>query len=103
MAASAGDGNYNPATGSGGIVIAPASLTVTADDKSKVAGEVHPVLTASYSGFVHGEVLATSGVTGAPALSTTATISSPAGTYPITIGTGTLAALNTRSRSCRAP
>src|SRR4029450_8093307 len=43
-------------------------------------------------GFVGGETLATSGVTGAPALSTTST--NVAGTYPITAAQGTLSATN---------
>ena len=41
-----------------------------------------------------GENLATSGITGAPALSTPATASSAAGTYPIHVTAGTLTAAN---------
>ena len=67
---------------------------MTADNQTKVSGDPLPALTASYSGFVNGENLATSGVTGAPALATTATPASPAGTYPITVAAGTLAATN---------
>src|SRR6185369_945579 len=72
--------------------ITQAGLTVTADDKSRTAGQSNPTLTASYSGFVGGETLATSGVTGTPALSTTTT--NLAGTYPITVALGTLSAAN---------
>ena len=67
------------ATGAGGISAAP--LTITADSKSRIYGVANPVLTPSYSGFVNGEdatILST-----LPILSTTATVSSPAGTYPI--------------------
>src|SRR4030095_7207212 len=46
----------------------------------------------SYAGFVGGETLATSGVTGSPALSTTTT--NVVGTYPITAALGTLSAAN---------
>jgi hypothetical protein len=38
--------------------IAKAPLTVTADDKSKAYGAVLPVLTASYSGFVYNDTVA---------------------------------------------
>src|SRR5207249_1171980 len=48
--------------------------------------------TATISGFVNGDTAAV--VSGSPALTTTATSSSPAGTYPIIAGIGTLAAAN---------
>jgi len=72
--------------------ITPATLTVSADDKSKAYGLPNPPLTFSYIGFVNGEgagVLA-----GAPSLSTSATTSSPPGQYEITVGVGTLSAAN---------
>src|SRR5262249_14966803 len=47
---------------------------------------------ATYTNFVGGETLATSGVTGSPAMSTTTT--NVVGTYPITISAGTLSAGN---------
>src|SRR5206468_10314040 len=72
--------------------ITQAGLTVTADNKSRAAGQANPTLTASYAGFVGGETLSTSGVTGSPALSTTTT--NVAGTYPIAIAQGTLSAAN---------
>jgi hypothetical protein len=46
--------------------ITQAGLTVTADNKTRTAGQANPTLTASYAGFVGGETLPTSGVTGAP-------------------------------------
>jgi hypothetical protein len=67
---------------------------VTADNKTKVLNAVNPPLTANYVGFKNGETLATSGVTGAPNLSTTATITSPVATYTITASLGTLTAAN---------
>ncbi|MFO0900288.1 MAG: MBG domain-containing protein [Pirellulales bacterium] len=70
-----------------------ATLLVTADDQSREYGEANPALTATITGFKNSEVLATSGVTGAPNLSTAADPSSPVGDYPITAG-GTLAASN---------
>jgi hypothetical protein len=60
----------------------------------KVYGDASPTLSASYSGFKNGETVATSGVTGSPALSTAATASSPVGGFAITAAPGTLAATN---------
>jgi len=66
------------------------TLTVTADSKSRPFGVANPAFTAVISGFVNGQTLPTSGVTGSPACTTTATLVSPAGTYPITCSIGTL-------------
>ncbi len=73
------------------LLVSAPTLTVTADDKSVNLGDPLPLLTASYSGFVNGDTLTTSDVTGSPVLTTTATASSPAGDYPIMITQGTLA------------
>jgi len=74
--------------------IIPATLTVTADNLSRTSGTANPPLTANYSGFVNGETLATSDVTGNPSLVTGATTNSAAGSYPIITGAGTLASVN---------
>jgi len=66
-------------------------LTVRADNKTKVVNAANPTLTATIMGFVSGETAATA-VTGAAELSTTAVQGSAVGSYPITVGTGTLAA-----------
>ncbi len=97
----AGDANWNAAPqvtqsfAVAAIIVTPPvglpTLTVTADPKSRPFGQANPQLTATISGFVNGQTLATSGVTGSPACATTATIASPAGTYPITCSIGTLA------------
>ena len=65
------------------ISVAPALLTVAADNKTKVYGSANPMLTATISGLVNND--SESVVTGL-ALSTTATISSPPSSspYPIT-------------------
>ena len=55
-------------------------------------GAANPTLTASFSGFVNGDTAAV--LSGAPILSTTATTSSPASVYPITVSQGPLAAAN---------
>jgi hypothetical protein len=84
--------NYTLTQPTASASITKAGLTVTADNKARAAGDPNPTLTASYSGFVGGETLPTSGVTGTPALSTTTT--NVAGTYPITIAQGTLSTGN---------
>jgi len=67
---------------------------VTADNKSRPYGDTNPTLTASFTGFKFSQSLATGGVTGAPALATPATQSSPIGPYAITAALGTLASGN---------
>jgi hypothetical protein len=87
-------GNYNNTNGTAAIIITKATLTVTAENKSRQYGDPNPSLTANFTGFKLAESLATSGVTGAPALATTATPSSPIGPYAITAGPGSLASGN---------
>ena len=65
---------------------------MTANDASSTFGAALPLLDATISGFVAGDTPAV--VTGTPALSTPATSASSAGTYPINVGIGTLAAAN---------
>ena len=74
--------------------MAKAPLTVTADPKTKVQGSANPPLTATITGYVLGQNPATSGVTGAPDCTTTATTGSPTANYPITCTIGTLASAN---------
>src|SRR5262249_51201195 len=65
------------------IVVTPAPLTITADDKSKVYGATVPSLTFAANGFVNGDTL--DSLTAQPTVSTTATPASPVGTYPIAV------------------
>jgi hypothetical protein len=76
----------------GTLVIARALLTATTNNGTMVVGSAVPALTASYNGFVPGDSAAV--LSGSPVLSTTATSSSPAALYPITIAQGTLSAAN---------
>lgn len=76
----------------GELTVTPATLTVTANDLSKAAGAPLPTLTYKVSGFTNGDT--TSVVSGKASCSTTATASSPPGTYPITCTKGSLAASN---------
>ncbi|MGD0733082.1 MAG: protease pro-enzyme activation domain-containing protein, partial [Terracidiphilus sp.] len=74
------------------ITVNKAPLTVTANNANITLGAAIPAFTASYSGFVNGD--GTGVLSGAPSLTTTATNSSPAGTYPIVAALGTLSAAN---------
>ena len=65
------------------IEIAPATLTITADAKTRAYGAANPTLTYSVSGLVNGDT-AEAVLTGT--LATTATVSSPAGSYDIAQG-----------------
>jgi MBG domain (YGX type) len=67
-------------------------LTVTANNASMAVGASVPAFSASYSGFVNADTAAV--LTGSPSETTTATSSSPAGLYPITVGQGTLSVTN---------
>ena len=86
--------NYNLTFVDGALTINKAHLTVTANNASKTYGDTNPALSATVSGFVNGETLGTSGVSGAGAASTTATALTGAGTVTITPSLGTLAASN---------
>jgi uncharacterized protein (TIGR03437 family) len=74
------------------LTVNKAMLTVTANNASSTAGSALPTFTASFTGFVNGDTAAV--VSGAPSLTTTATSSSGAGTYPIVTALGTLSAAN---------
>jgi hypothetical protein len=74
------------------FTVAPATLTVTAQNASMAQGSTLPTFSANVAGFVNGDSATV--VSGAPALTTTATSSSPLGTYPIVPAQGSLAATN---------
>ena len=65
------------------VTITPAPLKVIADDKDRLIGTPNPALTVTYEGFVAGESAATLDVQ--PTGTTSAVITSPAGTYPIVV------------------
>jgi gliding motility-associated-like protein len=64
-------------------LVTPAPLTITADNKSKIFGQVNPAFTVTYSGFVNGDGPAQ--LTTQPVVTTTAATISPVGQYPITV------------------
>lgn len=74
--------NYNITYLPNDVVINKIKLTITADNKSRVAGNKNPPLTATYSGFVNNDGVAQLSVL--PLIKTSATILSDIGQYPIT-------------------
>jgi len=74
--------NYTVSYVAGSLSVTPATLTITADNKSKVYGQTNPALTAAYSGFINGDNA--SNLTTQPTLTTTATTNSSVGNYAIT-------------------
>ncbi len=77
------------------FTVAQAPLTVTANPASKVYGSPNPAFSATITGFVNGDTAQTPGaISGTPGFSTTATTTSPQGTYPIVPSLGTLTSAN---------
>jgi hypothetical protein len=70
--------------------VTQAMLTVTANNASSTYGGAIPALTYTVTGFVNSDNQSI--LSGTPALSTTGTSHSAAGSYPITISQGTLRA-----------
>uniref|UniRef100_UPI001A95BCA1 MBG domain-containing protein n=1 Tax=Desertivirga brevis TaxID=2810310 RepID=UPI001A95BCA1 len=71
--------NYELTFKKGTLTIGKKALTVTAEDKSKVYGEINPALTVKYDGLVNNETA----LSPAPTVTTAATKESGAGTYDI--------------------
>jgi hypothetical protein len=91
---SVSDADGNVGVTSFTIDVTKAPLTVTANDQSRLFGAANPSLTATLSGFVLGQSLATSDVTGSASCTTTAATFSPPGDYPITCTAGGLSSTN---------
>jgi hypothetical protein len=72
------------------FTIIQAPLTVTANNASRDYGQANPSFSAVLRGFVNGQDLPTSDVTGSADCTTTAGLSSAPGPYPITCTTGSL-------------
>ncbi|HXD72586.1 MAG TPA: MBG domain-containing protein, partial [Vicinamibacterales bacterium] len=79
--------NYTITFAGGTLTVGRAALTITANDASKTYGGPVPVLSASGSGFVNGDTLAS--LATPPVLSTIATSASPVGAYPISVAGAT--------------
>ncbi|RYY66261.1 MAG: T9SS type A sorting domain-containing protein, partial [Chitinophagaceae bacterium] len=88
-ATQASDGFYPAADVTHTLTVNKAPLTIKATDLTRPEGDPNPTLTVSYTGFVNGEnesVLLTPHVA-----TTTATLTSAPGTYPITVSGATAA------------
>ncbi|MEP7265771.1 MAG: MBG domain-containing protein, partial [Bacteroidota bacterium] len=77
--------NFDITYGVGKLTITPATLTITADNKSRQYGSANPPLTIIYSGFQYADDV--NSIT-PPTISTTATITSPVGGYAIELTGG---------------
>jgi sugar lactone lactonase YvrE len=85
--------NYSFSLQNGQITVNKAVLTVTPKNQSMIYGGAFPALSYALVGLMNGDSQA-SATTGAPAITTTASASSPVGTYSIGSTQGTLAASN---------
>ncbi len=72
--------NYSIAYTGADFTISPASLMITANNKTKVYGASIPELTVTYEGLVNGDIAPAT----LPSITTTATEASNVGSYPIT-------------------
>ncbi len=71
-----GDTNYAPYSGTTTLTVTPALLTVAVANVTRAYGVANPAFSASITGTVAGDTFTST-------FSTTATINSPVGTYPI--------------------
>ncbi len=74
------------------VQVTPATLTVTAQNATRMYGDANPALLYAVTGLVHGDT--PTAVSGAPVVSTSATSASAPDSYAISIAAGTLAATN---------
>ncbi len=72
--------NYSFSYVAGQLTVGPVTLTITASNGTMVQGGTPPAITPIYSGWVDGDTAAS--LTTPPTCTTTATSSSPVGTYP---------------------
>ena len=73
------DNNYTFSFVAGTFNVTKATLTVTADAKTKVSGEANPALTFQYSGWLNGDDA--EDLTTKPSASTTVSVTSPVDVY----------------------
>jgi hypothetical protein len=74
--------NYNYAHANASLTVVPATLTVRADNMTKLYGQELPVFTAAITGFVAGDGIAS--LSGTLSFTTPATATSAPGTYSVT-------------------
>jgi hypothetical protein len=88
----AANSNYKIAFTGSTLSITPATLTVTAQNASRIYGVANPTFTYAINGFVNGD--SSSVVSGTPTLTTSATANSPPGNYAIDVNVSPLSAAN---------
>ncbi len=89
-ASQAGNSVYGPASSvTQSFSVIPAVLTVTANNATRADNLPNPAFTYTIIGFVNGDTQQVA-ISGTPALTTTATLTSPVGQYPITPAIGGL-------------
>ena len=76
----------------GAVTVNPATVVVTAQDAQRTYGDANPSFGYALTGFVNGDTASV--VSGEPVIYTDAGVDSAVGTYPISVGLGTLAAAN---------
>ena len=86
------DNEYASASAQQTLTVNPATLTVSAKDASRPYNNPNPPFAPTFNGFVYGDTAAV--LTGQPDISTLAALTSPVGSYPVTVGQGTLQAAN---------
>jgi sugar lactone lactonase YvrE len=85
--------NYTVVLKPGVITVAPAALTVVANDRTMKVGAAVPALTYTVNGLLSSDAINTASV-GTPALTTTASKTAKSGVYPIAVAQGTMKAPN---------
>ena len=83
-----GSGQSNVVLGGVSVRLAPAVLTVEADDQTRAYGATNRTADRHLQRILNGEDAGV--LSGSPVLSTAADTNSPVGTYPITVSAGTL-------------
>ena len=84
--------DYATANTTVSLNVLPAPLTVTITSASRPFAATNPAFSYSIGGYLNGDTSAV--VSGAPVMSTTAVLHSPAGSYTINGTAGTLSAMN---------
>ena len=75
--------NYNFTSSNGTLTVTRATITVNADNKSRLYNTDNPTFTFSYSGFLNNDNDNENVVVGTPTANTSATLTSDVGTYNI--------------------
>ena len=83
--------NYTVTTNNGALTVTAATVTVTPVAQFRAYGSTNPVFSVNYTGLTNGQTFSSSGITGSPVLTTTATTNSSPGSYAISNSIGTLA------------